>query len=110
MEILQNGEIAIERKFIEFDPYYSSWYNQTIVFNCRINMFISAHILPEAFSLSMSDFQVPEFAHFGKRVVLKVRKQLIRWLDVDYPGYRFARAESIARNKLMSSTFLALFL
>ena len=38
-------------------------------------MFISAHCLPEAFSLSMSDFHVPEFAHFGKRVVLKVGKQ-----------------------------------
>ena len=39
-------------------------------------MFISALCLSEAFSLSMSDFHVPEFAHFGKRVVLKVGKQL----------------------------------
>ena len=32
--------------------------------------------MPVAASLSMSDFHVPEFAHFGKRVVLKVMKQL----------------------------------
>ena len=78
MEILiQNGETEIERRFIEFDPHYSSWYKQAKAFNCSINMFISAHCLPEAFSLSMSDFHVPEFAHFGKRVVLKVGTQLI---------------------------------
>ena len=74
--LIQNGETEIERRLIEFNPRYSSWYKQAKVYNCSINMFISALCLPEAFSLSMSDFHVPEFAHFGKRVVLKVGKQL----------------------------------
>ena len=53
--------------------------------------FVSALFLPVAASLSMSDFHVPEFAHFGKRVVLKVMKQLkehsrTRYID-DLAGY-----------------------
>ena len=37
---------------------------------------------PLCLSLSMSEFNVPEFAHFGKRVVLKVRIWMERYKSI----------------------------
>lgn len=50
-------------------------------------------LAPLCLSLSMSEFNVPEFAHFGKRVVLKCEHQL---------SYNDGRLESVKWYKIMN--------